>query len=176
MTTHAPNILTVVRVLLVPVFVYLLFADARLAALVVFWIAGITDLLDGWLARKHDRVTAFGKIADPIADKALTGAAWVGLSLLGVIPWLATVIILLREVGITVWRLRVLSTQVVEAQALGKWKTTLQIVTISVLLLFPFNSEGLIALGQDVLLWASVVLTVVSAVPYLRQAWDRGHE
>lgn len=168
MTKHAPNLLTILRVALVPVFCWLLFADWQLLSLIVFWIAGITDLLDGWLARKRGLISAFGKLADPIADKALTGAAWISLSMLGVIAWPATFLIMLREVGITVMRLMIAETQVVPASQGGKWKTTLQIVVISAYLLFPIPAPSVIAILQEVLLWVTVGFTLWTGIDYLK--------
>ena len=105
------NVLTGIRLLLVPVFLYALLAEDgrdtgwRLAAFGVFAVASFTDSLDGDLARRRGLVTAFGTIADPIADKALTGSALVGLSLLGLLPWWVTLVILGRELGVTALRL-----------------------------------------------------------------------
>ena len=168
MTKHAPNLLTILRVALVPVFCWLLFADWQWPSLIVFWVAGITDLLDGWLARKRGLISAFGKLADPIADKALTGAAWISLSMLGVIAWPATFPIMLREVGITVLRLMIAETHVVPASKGGKWKTTLQIVVISAYLLFPIPAPSPIAIVQSALLWITVGFTLWTGIDYLK--------
>ena len=108
---NVANVLTVLRIVLVPVFVVLFFAagaqDAwwRIGAFVVFAVAMFTDYVDGYLARRLGLVTDFGKIADPIADKALIAAAMISLSLVGELFWWVTVVILIREIGITVWRL-----------------------------------------------------------------------
>ncbi|MEN9710842.1 MAG: putative CDP-diacylglycerol--glycerol-3-phosphate 3-phosphatidyl-transferase 2 [Actinomycetota bacterium] len=168
MTKHAPNLLTILRVALVPVFCWLLFADWQWLSLIVFWVAGITDLLDGWLARKRGLVSSFGKLADPIADKALTGAAWISLSILGVIAWPATMLIMIREVGITVMRLMIAETQVVPASKGGKWKTTLQIVVISAYLLLPIPAPALIQVLQSLLLWITVAFTLITGLDYLK--------
>jgi len=120
------NILTLVRLLLVPVFaVLLLHADGRetwwrLAAAVVFMIASFTDRLDGQLARERGLITDFGKIADPIADKALTGAALVTLSALGELAWWVTVVILAREISVTLLRFWVIRRGVIAASRGGK--------------------------------------------------------
>ena len=135
------NVLTGVRLVLVPVFVAVLFTDGgfatswRLAATGVFALAAITDRFDGELARSRGLVTAFGTIADPIADKALTGAALIGLSILSIVPWWITVVIMAREVGITVLRFAVLRHGVIPASRGGKAKTFVQTLAIGLLLL-----------------------------------------
>ena len=108
---NVANVLTMVRIVLVPVFVACLLAGGtawRLAALAIFCVASLTDLLDGRLARSRGLVTDFGKIADPVADKALTGAALICLSALGELPWWVTGVIMFRELGVTVLRLVVI--------------------------------------------------------------------
>lgn len=165
---NGPNALTVLRIALSPVFLYLLLVlDLRLVALVAFWVAAITDYVDGWWARRDRIESDFGKLADPIADKALTGAAWIGLSMLGEIAWVATALILLREIGITLLRLRIARQQVVAADRGGKWKTTLQITTISVFLLVP-AAWTLLDLPLQMLLWATVGFTLYTGFGYLR--------
>jgi CDP-diacylglycerol--glycerol-3-phosphate 3-phosphatidyltransferase len=136
-------------------------------AVVIFWIAAITDLIDGHLARKHNLISNFGKIADPIADKALTGAAWVGLSIIGVLPVAATVLILIREIGITLLRLFVVNKTVVAADRGGKLKTTFQITTISFYLVnLGFDWDWLV-LPISILLWITVAITTYTGVRYL---------
>ena len=126
------NALTVLRLVLVPVFlVQLLHEDGennawRVAAFVTFAVASVTDRIDGELARRHGLVTDFGQIADPIADKALIGAALVGLSLLDELWWWVTVLILVREVGVTLLRFFVIRHGVMPASRGGKVKTLLQ--------------------------------------------------
>lgn len=168
------NVLTMSRLVLVPVFLYLLFAEDgrshwwRLAAFGVFAVASVTDHVDGNLARKHGLITDFGKIADPIADKALTGAALVGLSLLGELPWWITVVIAVRELGVTLLRFWVIRHGVIPASRGGKAKTLVQIVAIGLYLLpLPANLE-LIAV---VAMYAAVVLTVVTGVDYVVRAF-----
>lgn len=135
------NALTVFRILLVPLFVSWLMLDGgqqgwmRIAAAVVFWVAVATDRLDGDIARRRGLVTDFGKIADPIADKALMGAALICLSLLGELWWWVTAVILVREIGITVLRLAVLRHMVVPASRGGKYKTALQALAVGLFLL-----------------------------------------
>jgi CDP-diacylglycerol--glycerol-3-phosphate 3-phosphatidyltransferase len=120
------NALTVLRLVLVPVFLGALFHDGgdaagwRVLAFVAFAVASVTDRIDGQLARRHNLVTDFGKIADPIADKALIGAALIGLSLLDELPWWVTVLVLVREVGVTALRLVVIRHGVLPACRGGK--------------------------------------------------------
>ncbi|GAA3960086.1 CDP-diacylglycerol--glycerol-3-phosphate 3-phosphatidyltransferase [Gordonia caeni] len=167
------NGLTVFRILLVPVFVVVLFvADGaepawRIAAFVIFAVAAITDQLDGRIARSWGLVTDFGKLADPIADKALIGAALLSLSILGVVPWWITVVILVREIGITVLRFAVMRRGVIAASQGGKLKTLLQSIGIGLLVL-PL--EGV---AFDVAMWilyAAVAVTVLTGLDYLWRA------
>ena len=135
------NALTVLRLVLVPVFLVLLFHDDghddvwRVLAFVVFAVASVTDRVDGEIARRRGIVTDFGKIADPIADKALIGAALVGLSLLGELAWWVTVVVLVREIGVTLLRFFVIRHGVMQASRGGKVKTMLQAVGIGLLVL-----------------------------------------
>ncbi|MFM1786560.1 MAG: hypothetical protein RL228_510 [Actinomycetota bacterium] len=163
-----PNIYTILRILLVPVFWFALFnMDNAFLAVVIFWVAAITDLVDGHLARKHNLVSNFGKIADPIADKALTGTAWVGLSIIGVLPWIATILILVREVGITILRLVVVNQNVVAADRGGKLKTTFQITTISFFLVNLGFEWKWLDLPIQILLWITVAITTYTGARYL---------
>jgi CDP-diacylglycerol--glycerol-3-phosphate 3-phosphatidyltransferase len=167
------NVLTGVRIALVPVFVVVLFvADGtetfwRIAAFVVFAVAVITDRFDGALARSYGMVTEFGTLADPIADKALIGAALIGLSVLGELPWWVTVVILVREIGITVLRFAVLRRGVIPASRGGKLKTLVQAVAIGLFIL-PL-SDGWLA-GAWVIMWAAIALTVITGVDYVVSA------
>jgi CDP-diacylglycerol--glycerol-3-phosphate 3-phosphatidyltransferase len=169
------NLLTVVRILLVPIFVWLLFTEGagwRLAALAVFVIASITDRLDGELARKHHLVTDFGKIADPIADKALTGSALVSLSILGELWWWVTIVILLREIGVTLLRFIVIRHGVIPASKGGKVKTLLQVVAIGLYIM-----PGPIELLRWAAMAAALVVTAVTGLDYVLRAWrlSRAH-
>ncbi|MGV0716765.1 CDP-diacylglycerol--glycerol-3-phosphate 3-phosphatidyltransferase [Mycolicibacterium sp. XJ662] len=167
------NMLTGVRMALVPVFVAFLFvADGhetfwRIAAFVVFAVAVITDRFDGALARSYGMVTEFGTLADPIADKALIGAALIGLSVLGDLPWWITVVILAREIGITVLRFAVLRHGVIPASRGGKLKTLVQAVAIG---LFILPLSGAWLAGAWVVMWAAIVLTVLTGVDYVISA------
>ncbi len=167
------NILTVLRIVLVPVFLVALFADGghstgwRIAAASIFAVAAVTDRIDGQLARKHGLVTDFGKMADPIADKALIGAALVGLSMLGDLSWWVTGIIAARELGITLMRFAVLRHGVIPAGRGGKLKTLVQSVAIG-LYLVPLP-DGF-APFSAALMGLAVVLTVATGLDYVVQA------
>lgn len=167
------NALTVFRIVLVPVFVVLLFVGGgdetvwRVSAFVVFAVAAFTDQLDGRLARQLNLVTDFGKMADPIADKALIGAALLSLSLLGDLPWWVTVVILAREIGVTLLRFWVLRYGVIPASRGGKLKTLLQSVAIG---LFVLPLAGAWHTAAWVLMIAAVVATVATGVDYVWRA------
>ena len=170
---NVPNGLTVFRLLLVPLFGYLLLVDdgsnrtMRLWAALVFAIASWTDLLDGYLARRQNLVTNFGKIADPIADKLLTGMALVGLSIIGRLPWWITVVILVREVGVTLLRFWVIQHGVIPASRGGKLKTLLQMFALFGYIL-PITGFWFVV--AEVLMYAAVVVTVVTGVDYIVKA------
>ncbi|MCK9873385.1 CDP-diacylglycerol--glycerol-3-phosphate 3-phosphatidyltransferase [Nocardiopsis dassonvillei] len=157
------NILTMSRLVMVPLFVWFMFLDGswwRFAAFSVFVLAAITDRVDGEIARRRNLVTDFGKIVDPIADKALTGSALVVLSLQGDLWWWVTIAILVREWGITALRFAVLRYVVMPASQGGKLKTVLQIVAISVYL-FPLQ----VLPFSEVFVWfAHVVMAAALAV------------
>jgi CDP-diacylglycerol--glycerol-3-phosphate 3-phosphatidyltransferase len=170
---NVANVLTVSRLVLVPVFLLTLFAGGghstgwRLIATLVFAIASITDNLDGRLARKLGLVTDFGKIADPIADKALIGSALVGLSVLGELPWWVTVVIAAREIGVTLLRFWVIRYGVIPASRGGKWKTLAQIVAIGLFLLpLPAAAD----VGSWLIMGVALVLTVVTGLDYVVRA------
>ena len=170
---NVANLLTGLRMVLVPVFLVALFVgdghqtNWRIVAFAIFATAVITDRLDGALARTYDLVTEFGKLADPIADKALIGAALIGLSLLGDLPWWVTVVILARELGVTALRLAVLRDGVIPASRGGKLKTLVQAVAIG---LFILPLSGVWHTGAWVIMWAAIVLTVVTGVDYVVSA------
>lgn len=170
------NALTMLRLLLVPVFGWLLLAggDAllwRWAALVVFVIASVTDQVDGHLARKRGLVTDVGAVADPIADKLLTGIAFVGLSVLGELWWWATIVILIREWGVTALRFWVIRYGVISASPGGKLKTILQIaVLIAYLVPAPDALEPVLDWVLPTLLVAAVVVTLATGLDYVVRA------
>jgi len=165
---NVANALTVLRLVLVPVFVLLLLAGGtgwRAGALAVFLIASVTDLLDGRIARQRGLITDFGKIADPIADKALTGAALVTLSALGELGWWVTAIILARELGVTALRFWVIRHGVIAASRGGKIKTLLQVLAIALYIL-----PGPPGTLRDVVMGLAVVVTVVTGADYAVRA------
>lgn len=176
---NLPNVLTTIRILMVPVFVWLMLIggplgndslSARWWALAVFILAMITDWLDGSIARSRNLITSFGKIADPIADKLLTGAAFVLLSMLGELWWWVTIVILVREWGITIMRFFVIKYGVMAAGKGGKLKTVLQTIAL-ILLVAPLGQLGTWALMPGYVLMAAVVIiTVATGVDYVYKA------
>ncbi|MFD5821063.1 CDP-diacylglycerol--glycerol-3-phosphate 3-phosphatidyltransferase [Nesterenkonia xinjiangensis] len=179
------NALTMLRIVLVPLFVWFLLLDAapgaeggleatnggwRWAAAGLFAAAMITDKIDGDLARARNLVTDFGKIADPIADKLLIGGGLVMLSVLGELPWWVTIVILARELGVTVLRMVVIRYGVIPASRGGKLKTVLQAAGLQLMLLPLVVIAGWLA---DVAFWivmAALVVTVLTGVDYVLSA------
>jgi CDP-diacylglycerol---glycerol-3-phosphate 3-phosphatidyltransferase len=172
---NVANALTVARLFLVPIFVVFLVVAGhpgstpwRLAALAAFGVASVTDLFDGKVARSRNLVTDFGKIADPIADKALTGAALITLSAMGELAWWVTAVIMIREIGVTALRFAVIRRGVIAASAGGKLKTVLQIAAICLYLLPPSLSPP--SLLREVVMGAAVVVTLITGVDYVVRA------
>ena len=166
---NVANLLTGLRMVLVPVFLAALFVgdghqtNWRFAAFVIFAAAVATDHVDGRIARSYGLVTEFGKLADPLADKALIGAALIGLSLLGDLSWWVTIVILARELAVTVLRFAVLRRGVIPASRGGKLKTLVQGVAIG---LFLMPLSGIWLTGAWAVMWAALVLTVLTGVDY----------
>jgi CDP-diacylglycerol--glycerol-3-phosphate 3-phosphatidyltransferase len=189
---NVPNILTTLRIVMVPFFGWALLIDGgdsatwRCVAFVLFVAAMITDKIDGDIARKRNLVTNFGKIADPIADKAITGMAFIGLAIIYANPWwwAITIVVLVREWSVTLLRLSILKKVVIAADQLGKLKTTFQAIGLSGLvlpLLDPDLPEGLqtpcevvfyIALA---LTGVAVALTLVSGAQFFLGVWRQRH-
>lgn len=173
---NLPNSLTIGRLVLVPVFVLLLLAETtptRWWALVVFVIASVTDQLDGHLARSRNLVTAFGTLADPIADKALTLGALVTLSVLGEVPWWVTLLIAARELGITALRAVLVRRSIMPASLGGKVKTVLQIVAI-VLLIVPWGAlmdPAPMRVLALVVLYLALAVTLLTGLDYVVKGW-----
>lgn len=180
---NLPNLITIVRILFAPVFLWMLLADngadgaLRWVAAALFIVGIATDGVDGAIARRYDLVTDLGKLLDPIADKILTGGALIALSILGELPWWVTVVILVREWGITLFRFLVISEGVIAASRGGKLKTLFQSFAISFALVPlwvwpPFDPW--IYWVDGILMSIAFVLTVLTGLDYLRQWW-RGH-
>ncbi len=188
MKMNLPNKLTILRVIMVPFFVVFLLMTPQYMwfkwiAFALFVIASLTDLLDGYLARKYHLVTNFGKFMDPLADKLLVSAALICLTEIGSIPAWMTIVIISREFIISGFRLIAAEKGVVIAAGkLGKWKTAATMVTLAVLMLVvnahglgyqdPTQSAGTgaflyLSIAGEVLLWISVILTIVSLIDYL---------
>jgi CDP-diacylglycerol--glycerol-3-phosphate 3-phosphatidyltransferase len=181
---NLPNILTGLRILIVPFFAFALLQDGgqsipwRCVSAVLFAAAMVTDKIDGDIARSRGLVTNFGKIADPIADKALTGMAFVGLSIVGDVWWWVTVIVLVREWSVTLLRLSILRRVVVAAAYSGKVKTVLQAVALTGLCLPlrqlspPLQHPGLVLFYLfEVLLGVAVAMTMWSGYEFFRDVW-----
>ncbi|MGY1745686.1 CDP-diacylglycerol--glycerol-3-phosphate 3-phosphatidyltransferase [Blastococcus sp. SYSU D00695] len=170
---NLPNALTVLRLAVVPVFAVLLLTDGglddsqRIWAMLFFGAAIITDRYDGLIARRTGQVTEFGKLADPIADKALTGTALVGLSVLELLPWWVTGVIVLREVGVTLLRFWVIRHGVIAASRGGKAKTVVQALAIG---LYILPLTGVLASARWWVMAAALALTVVTGLDYVVRA------
>jgi CDP-diacylglycerol--glycerol-3-phosphate 3-phosphatidyltransferase len=193
---NLPNVLTTLRIVMVPFFAWALLQDGgdsilwRCVAFAIFVGAMITDKIDGDIARARNLVTNFGKIADPIADKAITGMAFIALSMVGDIWWWVTIVVLLREWSVTLLRLSVLRHVVIAAKSSGKVKTTFQAIALSGLTLpFPhgdsahggafdqfgwpgaarfYHAPGLLALAVGLTLWAGY--------EFFRDVWHQRHK
>lgn len=173
---NIPNILTILRLVLVPVFALILLTHPhehswRCWATAVFVLAILTDMADGRIARRLHQVTNFGKIWDSVADKALTGMAFVGLSIIGELAWPLTIIILLREWGITLMRFRVLKYGVMAAKKGGKLKTTLQGIALAMFLLMVPDTITWFWALRWAIMWAAFILTVATGADYVRDAY-----
>jgi CDP-diacylglycerol--glycerol-3-phosphate 3-phosphatidyltransferase len=181
---NLPNVLTGLRILLVPVFGLALLHDGgdsilwRCLATVVFAVAMVTDKIDGDIARSRGLVTNVGKIADPIADKAMTGMAFIGLSIVGDVWWWVTAVVLLREWSVTLLRLSILKRVVVAAAQSGKVKTVLQAVALTGLCLPlrevhpPLHDAGVVLFYvYQAVLVAAVAMTLWSGYEFFRDVW-----
>lgn len=178
---NVPNLLTGLRLVLVPVFLLFLFAGdghetaSRIVAFLVFAVAVITDRVDGSLARSYGVVSEFGKLADPIADKMLMGAALIGLSMLGDLPWWVTVVILVREIGVTLLRFAVIRRGVIPASRGGKLKTLVQAIAIGLFILPMQNWPPVWSTAAWVVMWVAIVLTVLTGLEYVISAFRGNH-
>ena len=185
---NLPNLLTALRIVMVPFFGWALLQDGgdsvlwRCVAFAIFVVAMITDKVDGDIARSRNLVTDFGKIADPIADKAMTGMAFIALSLVGEVWWWVTIVVLLREWSVTLLRLPIMKNVVIAAAPSGKVKTVLQSVALAGLSLplvaadHAWGRFGEVAFYvNQVLLGAAVVMTIWSGYEFFREAWRQRH-
>lgn len=167
---NLPNSITISRILALPFCAYALFKNGgddstwRVIAFALFFTVGMTDLLDGKLARSRNTVTEFGKLLDPIADKALIGTALIGLSILHLLPWWVTIVILAREVGITLFRFSVIKKGVIPANRGGKIKTGVQNLAAGFYIL-PLGPPFLLA--RDLFMGVALVLTLVTGIWYV---------
>jgi CDP-diacylglycerol---glycerol-3-phosphate 3-phosphatidyltransferase len=177
---NVPNVLTSLRIVSVPFFAWALLMDGgdsitwRCVAFVIFVAAMITDKIDGDLARQHDLITNFGKIADPIADKAVTGMAFIGLSIVGDVWWWVTIVVLVREWSVTLLRLSVLQKVVIAAADLGKLKTTFQAIALATLCL-PLRDPDLaswLEVPGEVVFYAAQACLAVAVALTLWSGWE----
>jgi len=166
-----PNTLTVTRILLIPIGVYTLFFDGgdnstfQIISYLIFFTLGMTDIVDGRWARHSNRITPLGTFLDPVADKALIGSAMISLSILDRFPWWITILILTREIGITLFRLLVIKNGVIPASKGGKIKTLMQNFGVGFFILPLPQSLDWFKYG---FMSVAIVLTVTSAYDYLR--------
>ncbi|MFM7623692.1 MAG: CDP-diacylglycerol--glycerol-3-phosphate 3-phosphatidyltransferase [Actinomycetota bacterium] len=170
---NLPNALTVFRILALPFCAWALFQKDgqdptwQIIAWTMFFIVGMTDVLDGRIARKRNQISNFGIILDPIADKAFIATALIGLSILGKMPWWVTVLILAREIGVTILRFAVIKREVISANRGGKLKSLLQNFSVGFYIL-PLPTS--LYLPRDILLGIAIVLTIWTGAEYFRQA------
>ena len=173
---NLPNVITLARIGLAPVFIWVLFlfpapsAPERWIVVALFVLASATDGVDGALARRRNQVTDLGKLLDPIADKVLIGGALVALSLLGQVEWWVTIVILFREIAITVYRLAVVKNRVIEASGGGKFKTIMQSVAVGFCLSPLASYWWPLGLLQSGVLYFAMILTVISGAEYVLAA------
>lgn len=188
---NLPNALTTLRIASVPFYGWALLVDGgdsvawRTVAWAIFVAAMVTDKIDGDIARKRNLVTNFGKIADPIADKAITGMAFVGLAIIMDTWWMwtITIIVLIREWAVTLLRLSVLKAVVIAAANSGKWKTMAQALALGFLTLPLLEVEGWLDVPGEVtyvaalvLLWLAFALTLWSGYEFFRDVWKQRHD
>ncbi|CAB4970849.1 unannotated protein [freshwater metagenome] len=170
---NLPNSLTIIRILALPFCAYALFKNGgddstwRIIAWVLFFLVGMTDSLDGKIARSRNQITPLGIFLDPIADKAFIGTALIGLSILGDMPWWVTIFILAREILVTLLRLVVIKRGVIPASKGGKIKTLTQNFSIGFYVL-PLPS--FLYLPRDIFLGVALILTLVTGLDYLKKA------
>lgn len=174
---NLPNILTIGRILALPFCAWALFKnggndpDWQIIAWCMFFVVGMTDVLDGRIARKRNQISSFGTLLDPIADKAFIATALIGLSILERMPWWVTIVILAREVGITILRFAVIKRGIIAASKGGKIKSLLQNFSVGFYML-PLPEY--LFLPRDLLLGVAIILTMTSGYEYLRDVIKAG--
>ncbi|WP_182376638.1 CDP-diacylglycerol--glycerol-3-phosphate 3-phosphatidyltransferase [Nocardioides sp. WS12] len=188
---NVPNALTTLRIILVPFFGWALLYDGgdsvlwRTVAFGIFFVGMVTDKVDGDIARKHNLITDFGKIADPIADKAITGMAFIGLAIIMDTWWMWTIaiVVLVREWAVTLLRLSVLKAVVIAAAQSGKWKTVAQAFALGFLSLPLLEVDGWLDVPGEitygvalVFLAAAFLLTLWSGYEFFRDVWKQRHD
>jgi CDP-diacylglycerol---glycerol-3-phosphate 3-phosphatidyltransferase len=173
---NLPNLLTIFRILALPFCAWALFKNGgddstwRIIAWCMFFIVGMTDVLDGRIARQRNQVSSFGAILDPIADKAFIATALIGLSILDRIPWWVTIVILAREVSVTVLRFAVIKREIISATRGGKFKTLIQNFSVGFYIL-PLPEQ--LFLPRDLLLGLAIYLTISTGFSYFKSALRR---
>jgi CDP-diacylglycerol--glycerol-3-phosphate 3-phosphatidyltransferase len=169
---NLPNSLTILRVLLLPVCAYALFKNGgddttwRIIAWTLFFIVGLSDILDGKLARDRNQITEFGKLLDPIADKAMLATAAIGLSILGLLSWWVTAILLFREIAVTVLRFAVIKDGVIPASKGAKLKTFFQSFGVGFYIL-PLPTW--LHIPRDIFMAVAIYLTISTGAAYFKQ-------
>ncbi|MDT9592585.1 CDP-diacylglycerol--glycerol-3-phosphate 3-phosphatidyltransferase [Nocardioides zeae] len=185
---NLPNALTTLRIVAVPFFAWALLVDGgdsvlwRTVAWAIFFVAMVTDKIDGDIARARGIVTDFGKIADPIADKAITGMAFIGLAIVGDVWWWVAILVLVREWSVTLLRLSVAKHVVIAAAQSGKIKTALQALALGLLTLPLRQVDGwldvpgeVVFYAAQVLLAGAVAMTLWSGYEFYRDLWKQRH-
>lgn len=168
---NLPNALTVARILALPFCAWALFKNGgddptwQIIAWCMFFVVGMTDVLDGRIARKRNQISSFGILLDPIADKAFIATALIGLSLLEKMPWWVTIVILAREIGITILRFAVIKRGIIAASKGGKIKSLLQNFSVGFYML-PLPEY--LYPPRDILLGIAIILTITSGYQYIR--------
>ncbi|MCX6399385.1 MAG: CDP-diacylglycerol--glycerol-3-phosphate 3-phosphatidyltransferase [Propionibacteriales bacterium] len=188
---NVPNALTTLRIILVPFYGWALLYDGgdsvlwRTVAFGIFFVGMVTDKVDGDLARKHNLITDFGKIADPIADKAITGMAFIGLAIIMDTWWMwsIAIVVLIREWAVTLLRLSILKAVVIAAAQSGKWKTVAQAFALGFLSLPLLEVDGWLDVPGEITYGVALVflavafaLTLWSGYEFFRDVWKQRHD
>jgi len=169
---NLPNSLTIFRIIALPFCAYALFKNGgndnnwRIIAFILFFIVGLSDVLDGKLARSRNQITEFGKLLDPIADKAMLATAAIGTSMIGLLSWWVTAIFLIREIAVTILRFAVIKQGVIAASKGAKLKTFLQNFGVGFYIL-PLPT--FLYLPRDIFMAAAILLTITTGFDYFRK-------